>query len=174
MRVFLIGFMGSGKSTVARSIAQQLGCDYVDLDRAIEADHNLLIPEIFATHGEATFRLWESEALRTHSVAENIVVATGGGTPCVGDNMDFMLNCGLTIYLKHDAGQLAARLATSRTPRPLLAGKSRDEITAFVGQKLAEREPTYNRSSIIVANPTRDASRIVELIHLHQQYQIEK
>lgn len=162
--------MGSGKSTVARSLSNELQCDYVDLDRAVEKAHNLSIPEIFAIHGEATFRKWESEELRNHSVNEDIIIATGGGTPCVEDNMDYMMANGLTIYLKHDTGQLAARLACSRTPRPLLMGKTKEQIADFVRDKLAEREQIYSRSSIIVANPTRDASRIAELILLHQQY----
>lgn len=162
--------MGSGKSTIARSLSNELQCDYVDLDRAVEKAHNLSIPEIFATHGEATFRQWESEELRHHSVKEDIIIATGGGTPCVDHNMDYMLANGLTIYLQHDAGQLAARLACSRTPRPLLQGKTKEEIAQFVHEKLAQREQFYSRSSIIVANPTRDAHRIANLILLHQQY----
>lgn len=162
--------MGSGKSTIARALSRELDCPYVDLDRAVETDHNLSIPEIFAAHGEATFRRWETEALRHHSVAEHIIIATGGGTPCVGDNMDYMLGSGLTIYLKHDAAQLAVRLANSHTVRPLLTGKTTEQIAQFVAEKLSEREPVYGRSSMIVANPTRDIKRIVELIHLHQQY----
>lgn len=174
MRVFVIGFMGAGKSTIGRSLAIELGYLFVDLDTVVEQVHSMSIAEIFSLHGESTFRRWESELLRQCAQQDRVVISTGGGTPCVGDNMTFMCEKGLTIYLKHDTDRLTSRLVKSTKPRPLLAGKDSNQVRQKVDSMLAQREPIYLRSSMIVSNPTRDARRIAELVKLHIQYCGEK
>lgn len=166
MRVFLIGFMGSGKSTLGRALSSMLGYQHVDLDRCVEEYAGATIAEIFAKYGgEAKFRQHEAVCLEK-CVAErdDVVVSTGGGTPCFGHNMDLMCSSGLTIYLKLEPERLASRLAVSKTDRPLLTGKNEAQIADFVRDALVVREQFYNRASIIVANPTRDARRLCELV----------
>lgn len=172
MRVYLIGFMGSGKSTLGRVLAQKLGYEHIDLDRCVEAYALATIPEIFARDGgEAQFRSYESQCLQVCTAEnDNVVISTGGGTPCFGGNMDLMCGSGLTIYLKLEPKMLAARLAVSKTKRPLLAGKNEEQIEQFIIESLAAREVYYNRSSIIFANPSRDVSRLYELV----KYEIER
>ena len=104
--VYIIGFMGCGKSTAGKKLASVLNWSFIDLDRKIEAHAGMTIPEIFSKHGESFFREVESEVLRSFQTLSEVVISTGGGTPCHGDNMDFMTETGLTLYLKMTPGQL--------------------------------------------------------------------
>lgn len=170
MKIFLIGFMGSGKSTIGRSLASLLHYEHIDLDRLIESTVGATIGSIFEHQGEVKFREYEAQCLQRCGQMDNVVVSTGGGAPCFGDNMAFMCGCGLTIYLQHEVPQLAARLAVSKTDRPLLRGKDREQIEDYIRSVLPSRELYYNRASLIVANPTRDARRLYELI----QYELTR
>lgn len=171
MRIFLLGFMGSGKSTIGRSLSISLKYTHIDLDRYVEQQVGATIPEIFAVPGgEDAFRAYEAKYLRQCVASmDDVVVSTGGGTPCFNDNMEFMRQSGLTIYLQSDPDCLAERLLKSQTPRPLLAGKNEVELRRFIADALAVREPYYNRSALILANSTRDVSRLLELIKYEQQ-----
>ena len=112
--------MGSGKSTAGKKLAASLGWAFVDLDKKIEQSTGKTIKEIFAESGEAHFRELEAEMLKTMQTYNNTVISAGGGTPCHGNNMDFMLESGVTVYLKLTPGQLKSRLAGSLQERPLL------------------------------------------------------
>jgi shikimate kinase len=147
-RVYIIGFMGSGKTTTGMKLAGLLGWDFTDLDKCIEEDTGMTIPEIFSVHGEAWFRQVESKILRSIQPLKNAVVSTGGGTPCYGDNMDFMLDTGLTIYLKLTPGQLRSRLSGTNGERPLLKDLGDAGLLAFIEEKLAIREKWYNRAEL--------------------------
>jgi shikimate kinase len=149
-KIYLIGFMGSGKSTLGRSLARKLGWSFTDMDKMIVQQEGKTIPDIFSVYGEVRFRNIESEILRTLSSRTNIVISTGGGVPCTGENMNFMLNTGLTVYLKMSAGQLNQRLSDSSGERPLLKGLTGDKLLEYIEIKLAEREKSYNRAEIIV------------------------
>jgi shikimate kinase len=149
-KIYLIGFMGSGKSTMGRTLAKKLGWTFVDIDKRIEARAGMTIPEIFSVHGEEWFRNVESEVLRSFGSLSSAVISTGGGAPCHGDNMDFMLETGLTIYLKMSAEQLKRRLADSSGERPLLKGLTGDKLLEYIKNKLAEREKWYGRAAITV------------------------
>ena len=118
--VYIIGFMGSGKSTAGKKLASLLGWSFIDLDKKIEEHTGKTIPEIFSQHGENYFRNVEAEVLRSLESQTKTVISTGGGTPCHGDNMDFMLETGLTLYLKLTSDQLKSRLSESKGERPLL------------------------------------------------------
>ena len=130
-KVYLIGFMGSGKTTTGLKLASLLGWEFKDLDKNIEENTGMTIPEIFSHHGEAYFREVESRILRSVEPVKNTVISTGGGTPCYSDNMDFMLNTGLTIYLKLNAGQLKSRLSDSNGERPLIKDLSEEGPARF-------------------------------------------
>jgi shikimate kinase len=147
--VFLIGYMGAGKSTVGKRLAHRLGASFVDTDRFIENRYRKKIADLFADWGEAYFRGIECAVLEEVASFENAVIATGGGTPCFFDNMERMNRTGITVYLKVSVAELLRRLSSGRQQRPLVAGKSAAELEAFVCESLARREEWYNRASIV-------------------------
>jgi len=142
--------MGSGKSTTGRKLAASIGCPFMDLDRKIEEVACKTIPRIFAEDGEEHFRKIESEVLKSLDTGSRIIVSTGGGTPCHGDNMDFMIRTGMTVYLKMTPVQLSQRLLNSSGERPLLRNVPDESLPRFIEEKLAQREKWYNKAEIIV------------------------
>jgi shikimate kinase len=149
MKVFLIGFMGCGKSTKAKQLANRLNCPVIDLDAEIVKSEGQSIAEYFAANGEAAFRALENTTLKTFNYPETCVVATGGGLPCFFDNMDWMNANGKTVYLQMTPPQLVSRLH-NREKRPLLKGMDDEQLLAFIEMKLAERNPFYNKANLIV------------------------
>ena len=148
--VYIIGFMGSGKTTAGEKLASLLGWSFVDLDEEIEKNEGKTIPQIFLQNGEDHFRAVETEVLRSISTGKNTIISTGGGSPCHDDNMDFMLRTGVTVYLKMTPSQLAARLLNEKGDRPLLKNIPDDKLVVFIGEKLKQRERWYSRSNIII------------------------
>ena len=147
-RVFLIGYMGVGKTTIGKVLSKKLGIQFIDLDNYIENRFRKTIQEIFDVNGEDKFRRIEREMLREVVAFENVVIATGGGTPCFYDNIDVMNKQGVTIYIKASVGQLVSRLLASKTVRPILKGKSTEELKDFVAIHLAEREAYYTKAKL--------------------------
>ncbi|MBP1531468.1 MAG: shikimate kinase [Bacteroidaceae bacterium] len=145
-RIILIGYMGSGKTTVGRQLALSLGLQFYDLDWYIEMRYHKKVSEIFAEQGEAHFRDLESRMLHEVAEFEDVVVSCGGGTPCFGDNMQYMNQQAETVYLKATPEVLCAHLSMGRTVRPLILGKTGDELQAYIRQSLAEREPFYSQA----------------------------
>lgn len=141
--IFLVGFMGAGKSSLGRRLAERLGCPFIDLDRRIEAAEGRSIPEIFGAVGEAGFRALERDGLRALEHEPPGVVATGGGTPCFFDNMDWMNARGITIYLCVSAEVLSRRLSQKREQRPLLKDIDQEHLAHFIESKVQEREHWY-------------------------------
>ena len=156
--------MGSGKTTAGKKLAAALGWTFIDLDKKIEEHTGKIIPELFSQYGEAWFRNVEAEVLRTLKDQENTVISTGGGTPCHGDNMDFMLETGVTIYLKLTAGQLKSRLTGSKTVRPLIKDLDPDDLLGFIENKLSLREEWYNRAEITVEGIDTNIGLIMSLL----------
>jgi shikimate kinase len=151
MIIFLVGFMGCGKSTVARGLAAISEFGYVDLDqRVCELAGKESVADIFATMGEDEFRRLEREAIESLASVGDWVVATGGGVPCYGDNMERLMELGVTVYLKMSARALSERLQRVRVVRPKIVGKSPEELFDYVTTLLAEREPYYQRSRVVV------------------------
>jgi shikimate kinase len=151
MIIFLVGFMGCGKSTVARALAAISEFGYVDLDqRVCELAGKESVADIFATMGEDEFRRLEREAIESLASVGDWVVATGGGVPCYGDNMERLMELGVTVYLKMSARALSERLQRVRVVRPKIVGKSPEELFDYVTTLLAEREPYYQRSRVVV------------------------
>lgn len=143
--------MGCGKSTVARGLARLSGWDYVDLDervcRMAEAES---VAEIFAQKGEEEFRRLERQAIEELAFGGNAVVATGGGAPCYGDNMERLKALGTTIYLRMSPRALRDRLLHVRVVRPKIVGKGPEDLLEYVEGLLAEREEYYSRASVVV------------------------
>jgi len=163
-RIFLIGFMGSGKTTHGKQIARMMGYTFVDMDHWIEDGQGKTIPEIFRDPGEAGFRELEAKAIEELSRMERVVIATGGGAPCFGNNLEKMKKAGLTIYLKLTPAALLSRLKDARTRRPLLEGKSEAEMLRTIQHMLKEREPFYSRADMIIDGLDRVTERTVNAI----------
>jgi shikimate kinase len=148
-RVFLIGYMGSGKTTVGKKLAKSLSLSFIDLDDFIQNKYRKTISELFAEIGEEEFRKVESRALREVSEIEDVVISTGGGAPCFFNNMKIMNNAGITLYIEVEPEELAARLLASKAVRPLIVGKSKDELIPFIRKHLSKRECYYRMAQIV-------------------------
>ena len=130
--LFLVGYMAAGKTTLGRRAAQLLNVEFIDLDAYIESRYRKRISDLFAERGEEGFRDIERRML--HEVAEfdNVLVATGGGTPCFFDNMEYMRHRGVTIYLAASVQTLCRRLSHAKVKRPLVAGKTPEELYEYM------------------------------------------
>lgn len=149
-KIFIIGFMGCGKTTHGKRLAKNLGYRFIDLDQWIENQHELTVAEIFSLQGEEAFRNMETEAIKTLSKEENVVISTGGGAPCHNNNMELLNSIGLTIYLDLTPAALASRLTNSKTERPLLAGKRKDELIPLIELMLSSRISFYESAGMII------------------------
>ncbi len=149
MRIFFIGFMGAGKSWTGRRLADRLGWRFVDLDELIEQEAGMHIPAIFAKLGEEAFRKIEARTLRSLAESDRVVVATGGGTPCFFDNMQWMNAHGETVYLKTAFPVLFSRLSKA-SGRPLVDGLSSSELAAFIRTMLDRRSRFYEQAKLVV------------------------
>jgi shikimate kinase len=149
MRIFIIGFMGSGKTKRGKKIAGGLGYSFYDLDELIEKKYNRSVFEIFQNSGEETFRNFEHAALTEIIGSDNFVLSAGGGTPCFCNNMEIMNSHGITLYLKADKQFLKSRLICKTDERPLLKGKSEAELEEFIKVSLAFREKFYNKARLV-------------------------
>lgn len=163
MRIFLIGFMGSGKSSLGRELAHKLGLSFIDIDTYIEQKTSSSIAGIFNMQGEEKFREIEHQCLQELMLAENVVIATGGGTPCFHNNMEIINKNGISIYIKLNAGILASRLVDDKDKRPIL--KFTDNTKSFrenIEHLLETREPCYLKANYIVEGKNISAKIIIE------------
>ncbi|MFV0418940.1 MAG: shikimate kinase [Dysgonomonas sp.] len=148
-RIFLIGYMGAGKTTAGRELAQELELDFIDLDHFIQARYQKTVNQLFQDVGESEFRIIEKNMLKEVGEFENVVISSGGGTPCFFDNMDYMNKVGTTIYLKATPEALSSRLNVCKDKRPLIKDKDEDELYNFVVESLKKREPFYLKAKVI-------------------------
>jgi shikimate kinase len=163
-RIYIIGFMGSGKTTAGKKLASSLKWEFIDLDKEIEHKAGITIPDIFSASGEEYFRKLEAEILTSLITEKNTIISTGGGTPCYGHNMQFMLETGLVIYIKMTPVQLKTRLEGSSTSRPLLSTKTDNELQQFISDKLAEREKYYLKATVVVDGISLDIGTLYDKI----------
>ncbi len=145
-RIMLIGYMGAGKTTVGKVLAKELGLTFYDLDWYIEGRMRKTVPQLFAEKGEDGFRKVEHTMLHEVAEFEDIVLSCGGGTPCFFDNIDYMNSQGQVVYLKASPGVLYKHLLMGKTERPLLKGKSPEELEQFIAGQLAERGKFYSKA----------------------------
>ncbi|MDR0612546.1 MAG: shikimate kinase [Dysgonamonadaceae bacterium] len=148
-KFFLVGYMGSGKTTVGKQLAKKLNLQFTDMDMFIENRYRKSVSAIFEEKGEAAFREIERKVLRELLDFENVVISTGGGTPCFFDNMDLMNQSGITVYLKVSVDELAERLKNSKQKRPLIKDKDSEEMKTYIAANLEKREQFYNRATFI-------------------------
>ena len=164
-RIFLIGYMGVGKTTVGHALSKLTGLPFYDLDWYIETRMRKRVAQIFAERGEEGFRRFEQTML--HEVAEfdQVILSCGGGTPCFFDNMDYLNQQGTTVYLKASPEVLYSHLREARVERPLLKGKSADEMLQHISRQLAERETFYTKARhIIEVNQDSDFQHIKDTV----------
>ena len=162
MKIYLLGFMGAGKSVIGKNLAEKLKCTFLDLDKHIEEVANKSITEIFTEEGEAAFRQMEFTLLREFKT-EPSVIATGGGLPCFNDNLQWMNQHGITVFLDVPVASLVKRLSKEKHLRPLLAGREGSDLLKFIDEKLAERRPFYEQAQFIFKGdiPVIDAVNVL-------------
>ena len=172
MKIVLLGYMGSGKTAMGRRLGRQADIPFFDLDNYIEQAQELSIPEIFHRYGEGGFR--QMETFHLHQILESekqFVLSLGGGTPCFNDNMEYLHGRCTTVYLSASPIVLAERLACSTTKRPLLKGKTGDELLEYVRQSLASREAHYKRAdyelSVETLSVEESSQALAELLKQH-------
>ncbi len=165
MKIFLIGFMGSGKSYWARELSQKTGLPHFDLDEQIELIEGRQITTIFSEAGEEYFRRKEQEVLMhlcdTHQA---FVMATGGGTPCFFNNIDFMNRVGTTIWINPSLETLLERLKVEQAQRPLLTGLDEEQLKAYIIRKLGDRKIFYQQAEEIVYEDEQTLDNLVSRI----------
>lgn len=145
-RVYLIGYMGSGKTTLGKAFAQAAHLQFIDLDWYIEERMHKAIKDLFAERGEEGFRQVERNMLHEAGEFENVVIAAGGGTPCFFDNIDYMNRTGDTVFLNASFEALFRRLKVAKSKRPLLSGKTDEELKKVIRNGLAERMAFYGKA----------------------------
>ncbi len=149
-RIIIVGYMGAGKTTVGKELAKETGLQFYDLDWYIEERMRKSVPQLFSERGEDGFRKIERSMLHEAAEFEDIILSCGGGTPCFFDNMDYMNLLGETVYLKASPEVLCKHLRMGKVERPLIKGKSPEELSEFIAGQLLKREPYYLKARHIV------------------------
>ena len=149
-RIILIGYMGSGKTTVGKALSKETGMMFYDLDWYIESRMRKSVSQIFAEKGEEGFRKIEYNMLHEVAEFEDVIISCGGGTPCFFDNMDYLNQQGDVVYLKATPETLYKHLLMAKVERPLLKDKTPEELIAYITEHLKEREPFYGKARHIL------------------------
>jgi len=156
--------MGCGKTTIGRKLASGWGLNLIDLDHYLENKYFKSIPQIFEEEGEESFRRKEQSALHEVSEFDDVIIATGGGTPCFFDNMDVMNRTGFCIFLDIEEGELVRRLSRAKTERPVIKGKTKEELAGFIGEMMKKRRPFYEKAKYILKGKDITADQIMKTI----------
>lgn len=163
IRIILIGYMGAGKTTIGKTLAKRLNVPFYDLDWYIETRMRKKVKQIFDERGEEGFRIIEKNMLHEAAEFENVVLACGGGTPCFFDNMDYMVGQGDVVYLRGTPDVLFRHLKMGKGVRPLLLGKSDEELLEYIKENVQKREEFYTKANHIIDIPCmEDEDRIQE------------
>lgn len=166
LRILLIGYMGAGKTTIGKALSDEMNIPFYDLDWYIEARMHRNIKQLFEERGEEGFRKIEQAMLHEVAENENVIIACGGGTPCFFDNMDYMNRQGTTVYLKAIPEVLYAHLKMGKIIRPLLLGKTEEEIGQLIVRQVAERESYYLKAKYVLnINLLNSAEKIKEAVY---------
>jgi shikimate kinase len=163
-RIILVGFMGCGKTTLGKKLANRLNFKFIDSDILIEQKNAKSVQEIFEKMGETYFREQETKIIDELSNENYYVLSTGGGMPCFNDNMSKLRNIGTIFYLKLSPFELAKRLNEAKKVRPLILNKSEDEIYEFVKEKLNQRKIFYEKADYVLKGKDQNVKKIIELI----------
>lgn len=167
MKIVLLGYMASGKSAVGKILAEALNIQFIDLDSFIEVHEQMSITQIFDTKGEIYFRKKEGEYLQELlNSNESSVISLGGGTPCYGNNMDFIENKSSSFYLKASINTIFERLKKETSQRPLVAAIGTENLKEYIAKHLFERAPYYERAHHTVLADHKNVAQIVDEIML--------
>ena len=163
MKVFLIGFMGSGKSYWGRKLSEKLTLPFFDLDEQIESNEGKKISQIFAEEGEEYFRLLEKDTLHIISEShDSFIMATGGGTPCYFNNIEFMNKMGTAVWINTPIELLHERLMKDKAHRPLIKNLDDAQLKGFIIKKFSDRKIYYEQAEIVVEENEKSLEKIVE------------
>lgn len=165
MKIFLIGFMGAGKTHWGRLLSEKLGIRFFDLDEQVTEHAGKSIPEIFATEGEEQFRLLEKEVLYIITEShESFVMACGGGSPCYFNNIEYMNQAGTTVWINTALDTLFDRLVKEKDKRPLIKELSVEQLRGFISKKFADRKIYYEQANVTVDEEPVQLDRLIEKI----------
>jgi shikimate kinase len=166
-KVVLVGYMGAGKSTVAKNLAKNINFEWLDLDEIIVSREGISINDIFKTKGEIYFRKLEHQIFKDLIVSNNnsFVLSVGGGTPCYANNHEFLkLENVSSIYLQASIKTLYSRLLPSRNERPLISNLNEDEMMDFLAKHLFERSYFYHQAKFVVQTDGKSPEEVVNQI----------
>ena len=163
-KIYLVGYMGAGKTTAARRIANRLGWEVADTDALFEEKYRISVDDFFKKYDEQLYRKLESEILKNTESLDNTVVSTGGGTACYFDNMEWMNRHGLTVFMRISPEAAVDRVIHSRHKRPLASGKSEAELMEYVRWHYASRLPYYEQAQLTVKSENFNIEDLVEKI----------
>ncbi|PWA05349.1 shikimate kinase [Flavobacterium psychrotolerans] len=165
-KIILIGYMGSGKSTIAKLLSKSINFGFQDLDETIEKELNLSVVTIFEQKGEVYFRKLEHEVLKKIVQSDdNMILSLGGGTPCFTNNQELLYGEGITtIYLKASVDKLYERLRNQKINRPLIANKNEGEMKEFIAKHLFERSFYYNKAKYTILTDNKSPQETVSEI----------
>ena len=164
MKIFLVGYMASGKTTVAKKLAKKLGLEFVDLDKEIVRAAEMNIPEIFKVRGEMAFRKMEQKQLRKWMAKDGFVMACGGGTPCFYESMDEMKAAGTTVYLQMTPKAVVDRVQSAKEERPILKGLSNEKMLEKVTGQIEKRERFYSKAEWTVNGVNLDLDELAGMV----------
>lgn len=165
MKIFLIGFMGSGKTYFGKKLSQKINLPFFDLDELIEQHEQKSIVELFDSKGENYFRTIEKNILHDFAEAnESFVLSTGGGTPCFFDSINYMNLCGISIWINTPTDILFDRLSKGKSKRPLIKNLTPSQLKVFINSKIAERKLVYEKANYVINESDIDFEKIVKLI----------
>ena len=164
MRIYLVGYMGAGKSTTSKRLAQRLGWEAYDTDRLFEARYKISINDFFHKYDADLYRRLETQILHETLQFDNAVIATGGGTPCFNNNMEWMNLNGFTVFLKISSESAIVRLSQSKVKRPILIDKKPEELAEFIKKNYAERLPFYEQAQLTFKGENCDVEALATLI----------
>jgi shikimate kinase len=165
MKIFLIGFMGSGKTHWGRLLSEKLNLPFFDLDEQIASHEGKSISEIFAVHGEEYFRLQEKNILYLITESHDaLIIACGGGTPCYFNNIEYMNNAGTTVWLNSSPEELYRRLLKEKEKRPLINELTDEQLQGFILKKYADRRIYYEQAEVTVEDESAELEKIIHKI----------
>mgnify|MGYP002522438079 CR=1 FL=1 len=165
MRLYLVGYMGCGKSSIGRKIARRLGVEFIDTDAVVEQAEQATIADIIGYAGEEYFRRCERKALDDTALHANAIVSTGGGLPVWHDNMERIHALGTSVYIRRTPEQILSRLSPyGRQKRPKFRGLDDEQLLAFMHENMAEREPVYAQADFVIDGEGRSDNEIIEAV----------